>query len=241
MESPFLFQRRFAPLALVFALAACGGRGDLNEPPMPLGGFILGHNVVVTDKMQKVPISRDASAAEWEEAMKKAVDDRFGQKRYQGERVYNIGISVDGYALAPPGIPIVAAPKSVLAITANIWDDAKQKKLNDEGKKFVVFESLSGETVIGSGLTRNKAQQMQALTFNAALKVESWLMEHPEWFGMTKEEQAKLLAAREAEIEAAEAAAAASSSDAAASNAADAAPASGKPAQEALPGKSKPN
>jgi len=236
-----LFLRSLAPVFLTLSLAACGGGGDLAEPPMPLGGFVLGHNIIVTDNMQKVPISRDASGEEWQKAMQKAVDDRFGQKRYAGDRIYNIGISVDGYALAPPGIPVVAAPKSVLAITANIWDDAAGKKLNPEGEKFTVFESLSGETVIGTGLTRTKAQQMEALSYNAALKVEAWLMEHPDWFGMTKEQQKELLDAREAEIAAQDAAAKAAkpaTGTAAAGDAATAAPAAeagAKPADSAAP------
>lgn len=200
-----MYLRGFASFALVCSLAACGGKADLNEPPMPFGDFVLGHNIIVADNVQKVPISRDATPEEWQKVMQKAVDDRFGQKRYQGSRIYNIGISVDGYALAPPGIPVVAAPKSVLAITANIWDDAKAKKLNDEGKKFTIFEGLSGESVIGTGLTRTKAQQMEALSYNAVQKIEAWLLEHPDWFGLTKDEQKELLAARDAEIEAAEA------------------------------------
>lgn len=218
-----MFQRGIASFALVLSLAACGGKADLNEPPMPFGDFVLGHNIIVADNVQKVPISREATPEEWQKVMQKAVDDRFGQKRYQGSRIYNIGISVDGYALAPPGIPVVAAPKSVLAITANIWDDAQGKKLNDEGKKFTIFEGLSGESVIGTGLTRTKAQQMEALSYNAVQKVEAWLLENPEWFGLTKDEQKELLAAREAEIESA--AAAASEKGAAAAAEESAAPA----------------
>lgn len=171
---------RPAALALgLFALAGCA-RNDLDEPPVPLGDFALGLNIVVADNVQKVPISREASVEEWEAAMKEAVQDRFG--RYQGSRVYNIGISVDGYALAPPGIPIIAAPKSVLVITANIWDDATQTKLNAEGEQFTVFENLDGESFIGTGLTRNRKQQMAALSYNAAKRVEQWLLENPEWF-----------------------------------------------------------
>ena len=120
----------------------------------------LGLNIVVADNVQKVPISRNATVEDWEAVMKDAVEQRFG--RYNGTKLYNIGISVDGYALAPPGIPVVAAPKSVLVITANIWDDAAQLKLNPEGERFTVFESLSGETVIGTGITRTKQQQMDA-------------------------------------------------------------------------------
>ncbi len=202
--------RRLVRLSLVLllglGLAACA-RSRLDDPPMPLGDFALGLNIAVADKVQMVPISRKAEPKEWETAMQKAIDDRFGEKRYQGTKLYNIGISIDGYALAPPGIPVVASPKSVLVITANIWDDAAQKKLNPEGHQITVFESLSGETVIGSGLTRSKEKQMEILAANAARKVEDWLLEHPEWFGMTKEQQKEALAKRRALMQADEAAA----------------------------------
>lgn len=165
-----------------FAVLAGCGRSDLEEPPVPLGDFALGLNIVVADNVQKVPISRDASVEEWEAVMKDAVTNRFG--RYEGPKLYNIGISIDGYALAPPGIPVVAAPKSVLVITANVWDDAAEQKLNAEGHRITVFESLSGETVIGTGLTRNKKEQMEALSYNAVKKVEEWFLENPEWFGL---------------------------------------------------------
>ena len=174
---------RLTALGLSLSLLVACAQNDLAEPPVPLGEFALGLNIVVTDKTEKVPISRDASGEEWEAAMTKAVDARFG--RYQGTKLYNIGISVDGYALAPPGIPVVAAPKSVLVITANVWDDAARKKLNDEGKQFTVFEGLSGETVIGTGITRTKQQQMDALAYNAVKRVEEWFLQNPEWFGLT--------------------------------------------------------
>jgi hypothetical protein len=175
---------RFRPMALLLplAFAAACAKNDLQDPPVPLGDFALGLNIVVADKAEKVPISRNATPEQWEASVQKAVADRFG--RYQGAKLYNIGISVDGYALAPPGIPVVAAPKSVLVVTANIWDDAAQKKLNVEGKQLTVFEGLSGETVIGTGLTRTKQQQMDALSYNAVKKVESWLLDNPEWFGL---------------------------------------------------------
>ncbi|NEX46869.1 hypothetical protein [Pseudotabrizicola algicola] len=177
-----LFSPPLLGLGLCLSLLLGCAKNDLADPPVPLGDFALGLNIVVTDKTQKVPISREASGEEWEAAMKKAVDDRFG--RYEGTKLYNIGISVDGYALAPPGIPVVAAPKSILVITANVWDDAAQKKLNEEGKQITVFESLSGDTVIGTGITRTKQQQMDALAFNAVKRVEEWFLQNPEWFGL---------------------------------------------------------
>ncbi len=174
--------RAAAAFAVSMTLLAACGKNDLADPPVALGDFALGLNIIVADNVQKVPISLNATPEEWEVAMKKAVSDRFG--RYQGTKLYNLGISVDGFALAPPGIPVVAAPKSILVVTANIWDDAAGKKLNPEGKQLTVFESLSGDTVIGSGLTRTKAQQMEALSYNAVKSVERWLADNPEWFGM---------------------------------------------------------
>jgi hypothetical protein len=182
MQDAFMPILRLLALCVgLTVLTACGG-SDLEDPPVPLGNFALGLNIVVADNVQKVPISRNATVEDWEAVMKDAVEKRFG--RYNGTKLYNIGISVDGYALAPPGIPVVAAPKSVLVITANIWDDAAQLKLNPEGERFTVFESLSGETVIGTGLTRNKKEQMEALSYNAVKRVEEWFLENPEWFGL---------------------------------------------------------
>ena len=173
---------RFLAVGVGLSLLAACQTNDLKEPPVPLGDFALGLNIAVADNIQKVPISREASKEEWQNAMQKAVADRFG--RYEGSKLYNIGISIDGYALAPPGVPLVLKPKSVLVITANIWDDAAQKKLNPEGKQLTIFEHMSAETVIGSGVTQTKAKQMEVLSYNAAKAVEKWLLEHPEWFGL---------------------------------------------------------
>lgn len=169
------------PILSLVLLAACA-TSDLKDPPVDLGDFVLGHNIVVADNVQKVPISRDATADEWEAAMKKAVDDRFG--RYEGSRVYNIGIVVEAYALAPPGIPVVAAPKSVLVVTPNVWDDAAGKKLNEKNEQLTIFESMDSDNFIGTGLTRTKEEQMAALSYNAAQAVEKWFLAHPEWFGL---------------------------------------------------------
>lgn len=176
---------------MAFAVSACQ-TNDLAEPPVPLGDFALGHNIVVTSNMQKVPISRDATPEQWEAALEKAMEERFG--RYEGEKLYNIGISIDAFALAPPGVPLVLNPKSALGITVTIWDDAAQKKLNEEGKQIIVMEKMSGETVLGSGLTQSAAKQMEILSYNAAKAVEGWLSENPEWFGLPPLPEAKPVA-----------------------------------------------
>ena len=110
------------------------------------------------------------------------MEERFG--RYEGAKLYNIGISIDAFALAPPGVPLVLNPKSALGMTVTIWDDAEQKKLNEEGKQIIVMEKMSEKTVLGSGLTQSAARQMEILSYNAAKAVERWLLENPEWFGL---------------------------------------------------------
>jgi hypothetical protein len=158
---------------VALALIACTDAGDLDGPRVDLGDFHLGHNVVVAPKLYKGPFSREANKEEWIAVMKTAIDERFG--RYEGTRLYHLGISVDGYVLAQPGIPVVAAPKSLLILNVNIWDDAAGKKLTASPKRITVAESFSADTVVGSGLTLTREEQMQNLARNAAKQIETWL------------------------------------------------------------------
>jgi len=173
-------------LALGLVLVAACAKNELTDPPANLGSFQLGFAVVVADNMKKVPISRDATVEEWEAALQKALDARF--KRYQnGTKLFNIGVAVDGYALAPPGIPIVASPKSILVVSATVFDDAAQEMLNPDGKgkQIISFERRDGESaLLGSGLTRTRQEQIDELAFVTALRVEEWLADNPEWFGL---------------------------------------------------------
>lgn len=174
----------FRPALLLGALAlvaACAAKDPIDQPPEPLGDFSLGYAIVVADNAKLVPPSRSATPDEWEAVLKEELERRFS--RYEGEKLYHLGVNVDGYALAVPGVPVVAAPKSVLVISANVWDDAAQKKLNATPEQMTVFEGLSGDTVMGSGLTRTKQEQMRTLARNAALRIERWLVENREaWF-----------------------------------------------------------
>ena len=169
----------FAALSVVAAVAGCA-KEDLKEKPAPLGDFSMGFAVAVADKVQKVPIlSRDATPDEWEAAFKKAMDDRFS--RFDGPKLYDFGISVEAYALAPPGIPVIASPKSVLAIKVTIWDDAISRPINDKPEEFTIIET-SGKSFVGSGLLQNKDEQMAFMAARAAARIEDWLRKHPEWF-----------------------------------------------------------
>ena len=167
---------RFLLLFMSLAwLAACSPSGDdLDEGPVPLGDFKLGHNVVVAPNAVKGPLSRKASPDELTEALQSAIADRFD--RYGGETLYHFGVSVEGYVLAAPGIPLVYSPKSVMIINVTVWDDAAAKKLNDEPEQITVFESLSGETVISSGLTQDKETQLRNLSVNASKQIELFLV-----------------------------------------------------------------
>jgi len=156
------------------AIAACTNVNDLDKEPAYLGNFHLGHNVVVAPNLTKGPASRDASKEEWIEAMKLAIDERFG--RYEGTRLYHLGISVEGYVLAIPGIPLVAAPKSALIIKVTAWDDEKEAKLNEKPETITIVESISGQTLISSGLTQSKETQMKNLTQNASKLIQNWLV-----------------------------------------------------------------
>ena len=174
--------RRLFLVATMSVLAACSLPADVNAPPVAMGNFLLGHNIVVVDAPQVLPFSRTASDEEWKDALTAAIDRRFGG--YDGDKFYHIGVKIDGYALALPGVPVVFTPKSVLVITVSLWDDAAGEKLNEDEKALTIFEGVSGETLVSSGLTQTKEQQMVKLSDNAAKAIQDWILEHPEWIGL---------------------------------------------------------
>lgn len=175
--------RFFALLAALCLLAACTNPNDLDKAPVDLGNFRLGHNVAVTPNITKGPASREASDDEWIAAMTAAIDERFG--RYEGDKLYHFGISIEGYVLAVPGVPIVASPKSALIIRVTLWDDAAGAKLNETPEQITVIESFSADTWVGSGLTQSKEKQMENLTRNAAKLIQNWMVRQKntnDWF-----------------------------------------------------------
>lgn len=155
-------------------LAACNGAADLNKAPVALGDFNLLHNIAVAPKAQKGPLSRTVSEEMLTKALSDATAERFG--RYSGTRNYHFGMSVEGYVLAQPGIPLVFAPKSILIINLTVWDDAKNKKLNEKPHQITVLESFDQGPVVGSGFTKSAEEQLKNLSQNAAKSIERYLV-----------------------------------------------------------------
>lgn len=168
--------------AVLAVLAACSLPADVNEPPVAMGNFRLGHNIVVVDNPEVGPFSRTVEDSLWQERLTQAIADRFGG--YEGDKFYHIGVKMDLYVLASPGVPVVFSPKSVLVLTVNMWDDSTGEKVNAEEKVFTIYEGVSGETVVGSGLLRGKKKQMEVLSNNAAKAIQDWILENPEWVGL---------------------------------------------------------
>ena len=167
-------------LVLCVAVAGCSASGSKLGDRSDLGAFKLGHNVVVTENATKGPFSRDATPEELQTSLMAEIDRRIG--RYEGTQFYHLGVSIDGYILALPGIPVVASPKSAMIISVRVWDDAAGVKLTEDPRQITVLESFSGGNLVGSGLTRTKEEQLQNLSENAALAIERYLTENAEWF-----------------------------------------------------------
>lgn len=180
--------RRIAVLlATLTCLGACAsGERQLSQPVEPIGDFKLGFAEVVAPNLVKGPLSREATQEDWIAAVDVALEQRFG--RYSGDKFYHLGVSVEAYVLAQPGVPLVFSPKSALIARVTVWDDATQTKLNAETHQVTVLESFSAETVVGSGLTQSAEEQMRGLSANLALQIENWMRRQnadPEvaWFG----------------------------------------------------------
>jgi hypothetical protein len=158
---------------LMLSVAACNGATDLQDLPVPLGDFRLGHNIVVAPKARKGPLSRDASKEELTIALQTAIAERFD--RYDGEKLYHFGVSVEGYVLAAPGVPIVLAPKSIMVVGVTVWDNDANAKMNEKPHQITVFESLDQGPLFGSGYTKTAEEQLKNLSQNVAKAIERYL------------------------------------------------------------------
>ena len=179
-----MIRRLIAGLVLLTLAACADGARELEKPTEPLGDFKLGHAIVVTPNIVKGPVSREATDDEWIAALDSALETRF--RRYEGDKFYHIGVSIEGYVLAQPGIPLVLSPKSVMILRATVWDDPPCEKLNPEPKEITVLEAVNPDTVVGSGLTQSKEVQLENLSVNAALQIEKWMRQMQRsdgWFG----------------------------------------------------------
>lgn len=172
-------------LTLITGLALMGActQTQVYEEPESLGEFKLRVNYAFADKAVQGPVSRDATPDEWTAAIQNAVDIRLG--RYTGAQEYDIGISLEGYMLAPPGIPVIYNPKSTAIVLVNVYD-VNKKEFLAKGKQFQVLEDTTGGSALkGSGHERTKQEQMSGLALKVADRVEEWLAEeHLEngWF-----------------------------------------------------------
>ena len=180
--------KAFWIMALAVALGACTRADPETDPVVDLGDFRLGHNVAVTQNARKIGPSRTASPEEMETALESAMEARF--RKYQGEKLYHVGINVDGYALAIPGIPVVLSPKSVMAISVNVWDDSENRKLTKTPRRMAIFEQLDGGTIVGSGITQTREEQLDNLARQMARAVERYLVANSNWFGVVPPEEA---------------------------------------------------
>lgn len=194
----------FRTVFLLFAMlsvVACTNANDLDKGPVSLGNFSLGHNVVVAPKLTKGPASREADKDQFVQMMKDAVEERFG--RYEGDKLYHFGVSLEGYVLAQPGIPLVASPKSILILNLTVWDDAAGKKLNPKVEQITVIESFSGGSLVGSGYTQSAEEQMRGLTRNAAKQIQNYLVRQnfrERWFKDKPGEEKKSKAENSASV-----------------------------------------
>ncbi len=175
--------RRILGLMIVMVgLSGCTLGQFQTAPAANLGDFSLGHNIVIAPNPHKGPGSRETTPEELIAAVEGAIETKL--RAYDGDKLYNIGLSIDGYGLAEPGVPLVLAPKSVLILHVTLWDDAAAEKLNEEAHQIIILEDLSAKTLFGSGFFSTGDQQLNALASKAAVKLEEWLEENNGWFGV---------------------------------------------------------
>lgn len=166
--------------ALLAVLAGCTSELDSETSSTAIGDFRLDRLVVIVKDPITGPVTRTLPDDVVKAAVTKSMDERL--RRFQGDGSYSIGIKVAGYVLAPPGIPVLFAPKSALFLSVNAYDDVPSR-LHPEPKNLTVFEDAGGDQVVGSGYTQTAEEQLAELSENAAIEVERWLRDNESWFG----------------------------------------------------------
>ena len=198
MTTLFRAGQALATTVALGLLSACGVPDPSTQEAVPMGNFALGTNAVVAVDPQKGPLSRNVDVDEFKAILEDEMQLRFG--RYEGDRVFHMGTAIEGYVVAAPGIPLVLAPKSILIARFTLYadevgPDGKPIKLNPETKLITVFESLASGPFIGSGYTQTPQEQMRNLSRNAAAAIQRYMLENPEWFGMSESEAERSLRA----------------------------------------------
>lgn len=175
-------RRRFAGLTLAgsAALAGCATPDPLGEDLPEMGTFQLASAITVSRNARKIPPSRGASEADLKRVMNAEIARRFG--RYDGGRLFYVAVNIDGYSLAPPGIPIVLTPKSIMIVSANVWTADPQEKIGGP-EQITTLEGVD-TLLLGSGLMKSADEQLVTLCRNTARKVQSWMLRNPDWFGL---------------------------------------------------------
>ncbi|MBT8153412.1 hypothetical protein KMP13_05790 [Epibacterium ulvae] len=162
-------------LSLFMALALLGACGatQVDEAPEDLGAFKARVLHVFTDKALQWPLSRDADASEWTEPMKRALNARLG--RYQGSQEFDVAVTLEGFMLAPGGVPILFSPKSVAVVNVFVYDVSGAVFLAEK-IQMEIFEDTTGESaLLGSGHSRSKQEQIDGLALNIADKIEEFI------------------------------------------------------------------
>ncbi|MBY6057950.1 hypothetical protein KUV26_14510 [Leisingera daeponensis] len=182
--------RTLSMLAALALLAACG-ETRLDEAPEDLGAFQARVTHVYTEKALQWPLSRNADHSEWTAPIENALNTRL--RRYRGAQEYDVAVTLEGFMLAPPGVPVLFSPKSAVVVNVFVYDVA-QKKFLAKKHQMEIFESTTGESaLLGSGHARTKEEQIQGLAINIADKVEEWMAEQHEaegWFAPRAEADA---------------------------------------------------
>lgn len=174
--------RLAAVLLTCFALFGCTTALHPDVENAPIGDFSLTRLSVRVNDPVVGGLSRKLEDDVLNAALTQSMQSRFG--RFDGGGIYLLSVELAGYVLAQPGIPVLLAPRSLLGLNVNAYvlDNGDWRRLNEETYRLVTFEDAGGDTVVGSGYTQSAEEQLAEISDNAAIEIEKWLRENPDWF-----------------------------------------------------------
>jgi hypothetical protein len=164
---------KFLKSLILFALVAACAPPIIETAVQPIGDFALGHNIVMGDKMVKGPLSRTGDPKKISDAVQAAIGDRLS--KYDGDKRYHVITRIDAYTLGRIGIPLIFSPQTALVVNVSVWDDAAQKRLNENPVQLLILENTNKANILGSGIGQTREQQIASIAKSAAFQIEDWL------------------------------------------------------------------
>ncbi len=156
------------------------------KPVEPLGQFQAGPRRSSWPQRRQGPRHRaDATTMNGSPGSMRRSSRRF--RRYDGDQFYHLGVRVEGYVLAAPGIPLVVRAQIGVIVTVTVCGRRRGHEAERRSpSRSPCSKRCRARRSSASGLTQTKEEQLTAAVAERRPEIENWLREHADREGLVR-------------------------------------------------------